>query len=57
MRWRWVSFQFRGVQLIWIRVGQGPTVLAMGAGGGCLGILVSSIICLFFLPSLGDGPK
>ena len=27
-----------GVLLFWIRVGQGPTALAVGAGGGCLGI-------------------
>ena len=27
-----------GVLLIWIRVGQGPTALAMGAGRGCLDI-------------------
>ena len=25
--------QCRGVLLIWIRVGQGPTALAVGAGG------------------------
>ena len=31
-------FQCRGVLLIWIRVGQGLTVLAVGAGGGCLDI-------------------
>ena len=28
----------RGVLLIWIMVGQGPTALAVGAGGGCLDI-------------------
>ena len=27
-----------GVLVIWIRVGQGPTALAGGAGGGCLDI-------------------
>ena len=27
-----------GVLLNWITVGQGPTVLAVGAGGGCLDI-------------------
>ena len=27
-----------GVLLIWIIVGQGPTALAVGAGGGCLDI-------------------
>ena len=56
MRWCWVNFQCRGVLLIWIRVGQGPTVLAVGAGGGCLDKL-SSIVSHYFLPlSLGDGP-
>ena len=28
-----VNFQCRGVLLIWITVGQGPTALAVGAGG------------------------
>ena len=32
-------------------VGQGPTALAVDAGGGCLDILfLSSIVSLFFLP-------
>ena len=26
------------ISLVWIRVGQGPTALAVGAGGGCLDI-------------------
>ena len=35
-RRRWVNFgKRRGVLLIRIIVGQGPTVLAVGAGGGC----------------------
>ena len=29
------NFQCRGVLLVWIRVGQEPTALAVGAGGGC----------------------
>ena len=28
----------QGRPTIWITVGQGPTVLAVGAGGGCLNI-------------------
>ena len=32
------NFQCRCVQLIWIEVQQGPTVLAVDAGGGCLAI-------------------
>ena len=38
-----------GVPLIWIIVGQGPIALAVGAGGGCLDIFLSSIFFLFFL--------
>ena len=37
-----------------IVVGQGPTALAVGAGGGCLDIFLSSITSLFFLPSLWE---
>ena len=36
-RWCWVNFQCWGVLLIWMSVGQGPTALAVGAGGGCFG--------------------
>ena len=43
--------------LIWIRVGQGPSALAVGAGGGCLDIFLSSIISLFFLPLSGRRPR
>ena len=38
VRWFWVNFQFRGVLLIWLIVGQGPIALAVGAGGGGLDI-------------------
>ena len=48
----WVNFQCRGALLTWITVGQGPVVLAVGAGGGCLDIL-SSIDSFFFLPLSG----
>ena len=34
----------------WKTVGKGPTVLAVGAGGGCLDIFLSYIFSLFFLP-------
>ena len=38
-------------------VGQGPTALAVGAGGGCLDIFNSHRSFLFsFSLSLGDGP-
>ena len=38
VRWSWINFQVRGVLLVWIRVGQVPTALAVGADGGCLDI-------------------
>ena len=38
VRWCWVNFLCRGVLHIRIKVGQGPTALAVGAGGGCLDI-------------------
>ena len=45
-----------GHPTIWITVGQGPTVLAIGAGGGCLDIF--TLIYPFFplSPSLGRRP-
>ena len=51
-----------GRPTIWITVGQGPTALAVGAGGGCLDIFTLlypfspfSFLSSFSL-SLGDGP-
>ena len=41
VRWCLVNFQHRGVLLIWITVGQGPTALTVGAGRGCLDIFSS----------------
>ena len=43
-----------GRPTIWISVGQGPTALAVGAGGGCLDIF--TLICPFFplSPSLWE---
>ena len=46
----WINFQCWGVLLIWIIVGQGPIVLAVGAGWGCLDIFFSRLSSLFFLP-------
>ena len=41
----------------WNRVGQGPTALAVGAGGGLFGHFSLVYFCLFsFSLSLGDGP-
>ena len=48
-----------GHPTIWITVGQGPTALAIGVGGGWT-FLLSSILSLLFLSffslSLGHGP-
>ena len=43
-----------GRPTIWISVGQGPTTLAVGAGGGCLDIF--TLICPFspLSPSLWE---
>ena len=51
-----VNLQCRGVLLNWIRVGQGPTGLAVGTGWSCLDIFFSSVISLFFLPLSGRRP-
>ena len=50
----WVNFQCRGVLLIWIRVGQGPSALAIGAGGGCLDIFSLIYHFSFLFPSLWE---
>ena len=43
-----------GRPTIWMTVGQGPTALAVGAGGGCLDIFtLLSIFSLLFLPLSG----
>ena len=52
VRWCWV-----GRPTIWISVGLGPTVLAVGAGGGCLDIFTLIYPFSPLSPSLlGDGP-
>ena len=46
-----------GRPTIWMTVGQGPIVLAVGAGGGWFGHFYSPLSSLFsFSLSLGDGP-
>ena len=45
-----------GRPTIWKTVGQGPTAPAVGAGGGCLDILLTSILSLLFLPLFGRRP-
>ena len=53
----WVNFQCRGVLLIWIIVGQGPAVLAVGADGVVWTFFLSSIILSSFSLCLGDDPR
>ena len=48
-----LNFKCRGVLLIWIIVGQG-TVLAVGAGGGCLDIFSLVYHFSFLSPSLWE---
>ena len=52
-----------GRPTIWMTVGKGPIVIAVGAGGGGGGgggvvwtFLLSSILSLFFLPLSGRRP-
>ena len=45
-----------GRPTIWMIVGQGPTALAAGAGGGCLDIFTLIYLFSSFSLSLGDGP-
>ena len=54
MRRCWVNFQCRGVLLTWITVWQGPIVLAVGAGGGCLDIFSLIYYFSFLSPSLWE---
>ena len=54
VRWSWINFQVRGVLLVWIRVGQGPTALAVGAGGGCLDIFTLIYPFSFLSPTLWE---
>ena len=48
--------KFWGVLLAWFTVGQGPIVLAVGAGGGCLEIFTLIYHLFSFSLSLGDDP-
>ena len=54
VQWSWINFQVRGILLVWIRVGQGPTALAVGAGGGCLDIFTLISPFSFLSPSLWE---
>ena len=46
-----------GRPTVWVTEGQGPTALAVGAGGGCLDIF--TLIYPFFQGVVGwcDGPR
>ena len=46
-----------GRPTILIKVGQGPTALAVGAGGVVWIFLLSSILSLLFLPPFGRWPN
>ena len=48
-----VNSQSRDALLILIIAGQGPISLAVGAGGGCVDIFLSSIFSLFFFSLSG----
>ena len=52
VRWCCANFQCRGVLQILIRVGQGPSVLAVGAGWDCLDNFFFRLSFLFLSPSL-----
>ena len=45
-----------GRPTIWIRVGQGPTALAVGGGGVVWIFLLSTFLSLLFLPLFGRRP-
>ena len=45
-----------GRPTIWVIVGQRPTALAVGAGGGCLDIFTLFYPFSSFSLCLGDGP-
>ena len=45
-----------GRPTVWITVGQGPTALAVGAGGVVWTFLLSSILSLLFFPLFGRRP-
>ena len=54
-QWFLINVSAPGVLLIWIIVGQGSTLLTVGASGPCLDIF-SPLSNPFSLFALGDGP-
>ena len=45
-----------GRPTIWVKVGQGPIALEVGAGGGLFGHFFSSLSFFLFLPLSGRRP-
>ena len=43
-----------GRPTVWMTVGQGPIVLAVGAGGGCLDVLILVYLFSYFSPFLWE---
>ena len=56
VRWLMGNLPALGRPTIWMIVGQGPTALAVGAGGVVWTFLFSSILSLFCLPLFGRRP-
>ena len=56
VRWCLENIQSRSVLLTWKIVGQGPTALAVGGGGGCLDIFFSRLSFLFSFLIFGRRP-
>ena len=56
VRWCWVNFQCRGVLLILIIVGQGPTALPVGAGRVVWTFFSQLSFLSSFSLSMEDGP-
>ena len=54
VQWCWINIQRRGVLPIWIIAEQGPTALAVGAGGGGLDIFSLVYYFSFLSPSLSE---
>ena len=52
----WDKLPVPGRPTIWNTVGQGPTALLVGAGGGCLVFTLIYPFLFSFSLSLGDGP-
>ena len=54
LHYLFIYFPVPGRPTYWIRVGQGPTKLAVGAGGGCLDIFSLVYHLSFLSPSIWE---